>query len=89
MFTALHRALSVFEFVKGRGLEGDMINSEIPAYERDGLWSCLPTIHVAAIDTIWVIFQRVGIVSMSFTLEILEQLVWTFDREQETQDLRK
>ena len=88
VFTILNRILSAFEPVKSRGLETEMINPEVSRDEREGLWCCLPAIHGAAVDTLWTVTERVGITSMSFAPDVLEQLLWVFDREQENLQLR-
>ena len=88
IFAALNRVLSIFEPTKSRGLEVDMINPEVSRDEREGLWSCLPMIHVAAIDTIWTVMERVGITAMSFGADVLEQLVWVFERGHDASALR-
>ena len=88
-FAALNRVLLVFEPVKIRGVEANILNLEVSRDEREGLWSCLPAIHVAAIDTIWTIVQRVGLLSMSFASDVLEHMCWVFEREQSFVNVRQ
>ena len=88
LFHTLNRILSVVE-IRSRGQESDMINSEVSRDEREGLWSCLPAIHAAAVDTIWTVSERLGITAMSVAATILEQLMWVFALEQQDLGLRR
>ena len=88
ILAALNRILSIFEPTKSRGLEAEMLNPEVSREEREGLWSCLPMIHTAAIDAMRTVVERVGITAMSFASDVLEQLVWVFERRHDSLALR-
>lgn len=61
--------------------DGVNLNSAIGREEKDELWSVLPDVHVAVIDILISLVQRLQENAVSIAADILQQIVRIFDAE--------
>jgi pre-rRNA-processing protein RIX1 len=65
-----------------RGQDGTQLNSAIGREEKDELWSGLPDIHIAAIDLLTALIQRLGDGAVPIAADVLLQAVRIIDANQ-------
>ncbi|KAI4146179.1 MAG: hypothetical protein LQ340_006016 [Diploschistes diacapsis] len=89
MFPLLDRILTVLAPSHSRSKNVEtQVNSAVPREERDALYSMLPKLHIAAIESYSLLLSRAGKSSMSFIYEIFEQVTWFFQRTETTAESR-
>jgi pre-rRNA-processing protein RIX1 len=64
------------------------INNQVSKEERENLWLLLPQVHVAAIETLLVLTSRCENSMATLGSLILDQLVWVFNAERDTPQIR-
>ncbi|KAL2350580.1 rRNA processing/ribosome biogenesis-domain-containing protein [Cryomyces antarcticus] len=57
------------------------LNKQVGKEERERLWTVLPDIHVAAIEFLTVLVERLGSAAVAIVHEALDQLAWIFAAE--------
>jgi pre-rRNA-processing protein RIX1 len=63
-------------------------NNQVSKEERENLWLLLPQVHVAAIETLLVLTNRCENSMATLGSLILDQLVWVFNAERDTPQIR-
>jgi pre-rRNA-processing protein RIX1 len=63
-------------------------NNQVSKEERENLWLLLPQVHVAAIETLLVLTNRCEDSMAALGSLILDQLVWIFNAEKDTPQIR-
>ncbi|EDN05406.1 predicted protein [Histoplasma mississippiense (nom. inval.)] len=57
------------------------LNPEVGREERESLWAELPRLHIAVLDLLRTIVERLGLGSISIAQSCLEQTLWIFEAE--------
>jgi len=63
-------------------------NKQVGKQEREELFDLLPRIHIAAIEVLLMLVQRLGSASIPLCSQFLGQLIWVFEAEQNDLFLR-
>lgn len=63
--------------------DGTQLNAAIGREEKDELWSVLPDIHVAVMDLLLALLQRLQETAVTIAADILHQIVRIFDANQQ------
>jgi hypothetical protein len=63
-------------------------NNQVTREERENLWAILPSIHVAAIELLLALVQRYEAAFSSLAAVLLDQLVWVFNAEKSSNQIR-
>jgi pre-rRNA-processing protein RIX1 len=62
--------------------EGIRLNPQIGKDEREGLWVGLPQVHVAGMELLWALVERLGSSFFPMAQGSLDQIGWVFNAEQ-------
>lgn len=89
VFHAVNRILSVYPPLDDEKDGNLRINPEIGRDEREGLWTTLPNLHVSGLEVLLLIVLRFGEASSNLIHNILEQVLWVFEREKSNHNVRK
>ncbi|KAI9764279.1 MAG: hypothetical protein M1840_008570 [Geoglossum simile] len=68
--------------------EGIRLNPQIGTEEREGLWVGLPQVHVAGMELLVVLVERLGSSFFPMVQGSLDQISWVFNAEQWNVDIR-
>lgn len=64
------------------------INNQVSKEERENLWLVLPSVHVAAIELLLAMADRLQESTLAIDTLILDQLVWVFGSEKDNAQVR-
>ncbi|KAF1933538.1 uncharacterized protein M421DRAFT_199677 [Didymella exigua CBS 183.55] len=64
------------------------INSQVSKEERENLWLVLPAVHVAAVELLLAMANRLQASTLAIDTLVLDQLVWVFGSEKDNAQVR-
>ncbi|EER37542.1 conserved hypothetical protein [Histoplasma capsulatum H143] len=64
------------------------LNPEVGREERESLWAELPRLHIAVLDLLRTIVERLGLGSIPIAQSCLEQTLWIFEAEHSSIHIR-
>ena len=92
VFGLVDRILSIVppsEKVVKDGDAGTPTKPEIGRDEREAIWAWLPRLHVSALDMVAQLAHRLEIGSVPFNRQLLNHVLWIFEREHAHEEIRE